>query len=264
MASRSLPTIPIADVAKHNSRESCYVTVGVKVYDVTDFLPDHPGGDDLILQYSGKDVTEIMDDEISHKHSGSAYDILDDSCIGFLATRDDRLFLLPNDITHQVKDGNAVPSLDMGGKEIFSSSGLPGPEDLFKSTDETEDYNKHRFLDLRKPLLMQVWRSGFSKEFYLEQVHRPRCYKGAKSALLFGNFLEPLSLTPLWVVPIIWLPCVAYGLWIASKGLGSPGPTAIYCILGLFLWTLVEYSVHRSVGHMDRYVIAIFATKVGR
>merc|ERR1712093_854608 len=33
------------------------------------------------------------------------------------------------------------------------------------------------------------WHVGFSKDFYLEQIHRPRHYKGGESAPLFGNFL---------------------------------------------------------------------------
>ena len=31
------------EVAKHNNSESCYVIVHGKVYDVTEFLPEHPG-----------------------------------------------------------------------------------------------------------------------------------------------------------------------------------------------------------------------------
>lgn len=47
----SLPTITVAELEKHKSSDSCYVTLGSKVFDVTSFLADHPGGDDLILEY---------------------------------------------------------------------------------------------------------------------------------------------------------------------------------------------------------------------
>lgn len=46
------------DVAKHNSAESCWVIVHGKAYDVTEFLPEHPGGPKIILKYAGKDATE--------------------------------------------------------------------------------------------------------------------------------------------------------------------------------------------------------------
>ncbi|KAL0265198.1 Cytochrome b2, mitochondrial precursor [Diplodia seriata] len=47
-----------ADIAKHNSRESCWVIVHGRAYDVTEFLPEHPGGPKIILKYAGKDATE--------------------------------------------------------------------------------------------------------------------------------------------------------------------------------------------------------------
>ncbi|KAL4890584.1 FMN-dependent dehydrogenase-domain-containing protein [Aspergillus ambiguus] len=50
-----------ADVAQHNSRESCWVIVHGKAYDVTEFLPEHPGGQKIILKYAGKDATEEFD-----------------------------------------------------------------------------------------------------------------------------------------------------------------------------------------------------------
>ena len=75
MSTRMLPTILSSDVKLRNTAKSCYITRGTKVYDITEFLDDHPGGADLILEYGGKDVGAIMGDEISHTHSDSAYEI---------------------------------------------------------------------------------------------------------------------------------------------------------------------------------------------
>ncbi|WVQ73975.1 hypothetical protein IAR50_003556 [Cryptococcus sp. DSM 104548] len=48
-----------AQVAEHNSREKgVWIVVHGKVYDVTDFLDEHPGGAEIILKYAGKDATE--------------------------------------------------------------------------------------------------------------------------------------------------------------------------------------------------------------
>ncbi|KAJ8696991.1 hypothetical protein PTI98_006809 [Pleurotus ostreatus] len=49
------------EVAKHNSRASCWIIVHGKVYDVTEFLDDHPGGSKIILKYAGKDATQEYD-----------------------------------------------------------------------------------------------------------------------------------------------------------------------------------------------------------
>ncbi|RDX56011.1 hypothetical protein OH76DRAFT_1427429 [Lentinus brumalis] len=49
------------EVSKHNSPSSCWVIIGNKVYDVTEFLPDHPGGAKIILKYAGKDATSAYE-----------------------------------------------------------------------------------------------------------------------------------------------------------------------------------------------------------
>lgn len=45
------------EVAKHNSRDDCYVILYNKVYDLTEFIPEHPGGPQIIIKYAGKDAT---------------------------------------------------------------------------------------------------------------------------------------------------------------------------------------------------------------
>merc|ERR1719440_78718 len=47
----------LADVAKHTTKEDCWVVVNGQVLDVTKFLPDHPGGELAILTFAGKDAS---------------------------------------------------------------------------------------------------------------------------------------------------------------------------------------------------------------
>jgi len=49
------------EVAKHNSKSSCWVILNDRVLDVTSFLGDHPGGELAILTFAGKDATEEFD-----------------------------------------------------------------------------------------------------------------------------------------------------------------------------------------------------------
>lgn len=49
------------DVAKHNTVNSCWVILYNNVYNVTEFLPHHPGGSKVVLQLAGKDATEEYD-----------------------------------------------------------------------------------------------------------------------------------------------------------------------------------------------------------
>merc|ERR1719393_539405 len=48
----------MAEVAKHTTKGDCWVVVAGKVLNVTNFLPQHPGGELAILTFAGKDATE--------------------------------------------------------------------------------------------------------------------------------------------------------------------------------------------------------------
>lgn len=101
-------------------------------------------------------------------------------------------------------------------------------------------------VDLKKPLVFQVGHLG---EAYDEWVHQPIvCKEGPR---FFGNdIMEFLTRTVWWVVPIIWLPVVC---WFVSKsvekGLAS-AEVAMAVTFGVFVWTLMEYSLHRFVFHI--------------
>ncbi|KAG2733613.1 hypothetical protein G9P44_003138 [Scheffersomyces stipitis] len=248
---RTLPLVSSKEVEKHNSKKSCWVTLyDRKVYDVTNFLNEHPAGGDLILPYAGKDVTKIMADSVSHEHSESAYEMLDDGMlVGYLATAAEENELLnnKNKTAVEVKLSNSEDS------DIYEfHDKLPAAEKMSIQTDYDDDIKKHKFLDLNKPLLMQVLFGGFSKDFYLDQVHRPRHY-GKGSAPLFGNFLEPLSLTPWWLVPTVWLPPNLYLFYLGFTNQSKVIALSLW-VMGLFVWTFVEYCLHRFLFHLDHYL----------
>lgn len=263
MPSRNLPTLTRVEVESHNTKESCYVTIGERVYDVTDFLDDHPGGGDLILEYGGKDVDEIMKDEISHFHSEAAYEILDDSLVGFMPTEavikaatksahPDQVVPLPATEAGNDKIAASGGSDDLPSRPVYEATGMSSEADLSKDTDAVTDYKTHKFLDLNRPLLPQVWVGNFDKDFYLAQVHRPRHYRGGDSAPLMPfAFLEPFSKTAWWVVPLVWLPPVAYGTVIGILHQQYLPLGVFYWCFGLFLWSLVEYVLHRFLFHIE-------------
>jgi len=48
------------EISKHDRRDSAWMYVGDNVYDVTPWMSKHPGGEQLILLFAGRDCTEAM------------------------------------------------------------------------------------------------------------------------------------------------------------------------------------------------------------
>jgi alkylation response protein AidB-like acyl-CoA dehydrogenase len=66
------------DVSKHNTATDCWIIIDNKVYDVTKFLPSHPGGQKVILKLAGKDATKDFKllhnfDDVMKKYGSQLY-----------------------------------------------------------------------------------------------------------------------------------------------------------------------------------------------
>lgn len=61
-------TFTLADVVKHNAQADCYVAFQGKVYDVTTYLPMHPGGAEKAARKCGQSL-----DEFDSMHSGGSF-----------------------------------------------------------------------------------------------------------------------------------------------------------------------------------------------
>jgi hypothetical protein len=53
-------TLTRAEVAKNNTEDSLWFIIDSKVYDVTDFVDAHPGGESVLKQVAGQDATEAF------------------------------------------------------------------------------------------------------------------------------------------------------------------------------------------------------------
>jgi len=69
------------EVSKHTSKSDCWMVIDNKVYDVTKFLVEHPGGEDIMLDSAGRDATREFEDV---GHSGDARQQLAKLQIGVL------------------------------------------------------------------------------------------------------------------------------------------------------------------------------------
>ncbi|KAF8902459.1 hypothetical protein CPB85DRAFT_1377207 [Mucidula mucida] len=206
--SAKLQILAAEEVAVHHSTGDCWVSYHGKVYDVSRFLGDHPGGEDVVLRYGGRVVDDVMGDSNGHEHSDAA--------------------------RRRAKYH-------------------------YDETDAAADFARNEFLDLTRPLVMQVWRGKF--RLYLKQVHQPRYLPEQLYCLIFT---KATWYTP----PIVWLPVAGY-LFLRSLFQFAPslplslmgaipfesyGKAVLCFLVGNFLWTILEYLVHRFLFHLDDYL----------
>lgn len=87
-----LRTINLAEVAWHDTPGDCWLVIYDYVYDCTEFLKSHPGGQDVLVEYAGRDATLAF---IGTGHSAVARATLERYIIGELPLKE-RLFRTPN------------------------------------------------------------------------------------------------------------------------------------------------------------------------
>ena len=77
----------LAEVAMHSAADDCWMVIHGKVYDVTAWVPQHPGGQ-AILQGCGEDATDLFETRpmgSGTPHSERARSILQNYYIGNLS-----------------------------------------------------------------------------------------------------------------------------------------------------------------------------------
>lgn len=107
---------------------------------------------------------------------------------------------------------------------------------------------------------------------YSEWVHTP---VNRKLRLFESDYLEALSRCPWWVVPIVWVPVILYLCylsmsvepstflvpWLPVSPPLTPLQLMVILPFGYLLWTLIEYSLHRFVFHLDPPPSSAFLTR---
>lgn len=77
--------ITLSEVSEHASADDCWMVIEGNVYDVTDFIAQHPGGDE-ILAGCGTDATALFNDRPDNRgeHSNTARALLPQYFVGEL------------------------------------------------------------------------------------------------------------------------------------------------------------------------------------
>lgn len=116
------------------------------------------------------------------------------------------------------------------------------------------------YIDMTQPLYSQI--SKLNKKSYLQWVHTPYVVPytkfGMTQARIFkSNFMERLSYTSWYIIPIFWIPIAMYFWSFYLKSIYDERDyiSLVKCATllqtGLMLWSFIEYSVHRFAFHID-------------
>ncbi|XP_067652794.1 cytochrome b5-like isoform X3 [Haliotis asinina] len=74
-----LKTYRLSEVKEHKDSKSAWLVIHNQVYDVTKFLEEHPGGEEVLLEQAGDDASESFEDV---GHSTDARELMKDYLIG--------------------------------------------------------------------------------------------------------------------------------------------------------------------------------------
>ncbi|NXF12249.1 CYB5B protein, partial [Smithornis capensis] len=69
----------LEEVERRNSNREAWLVIHGRVYDITRFLEEHPGGEEVLLEQAGRDATESFEDV---GHSTDAREMLKQYYIG--------------------------------------------------------------------------------------------------------------------------------------------------------------------------------------
>ncbi|KAL9447100.1 hypothetical protein AB3S75_014718 [Citrus x aurantiifolia] len=71
----------LSQIAEHKSKKDCWLAINGRVLNVTRFLEEHPGGEEVLMEAAGKDATKQFE-EIGH--SKAAHELLFNYRVGVL------------------------------------------------------------------------------------------------------------------------------------------------------------------------------------
>lgn len=214
------------------------VTYKKGVYDVTDFLDCHPGGDEIIKDCNGRDISDLFHSSYPHQHSSNALRMLSKYKIAEINDKSE-------------KDDRA-----------------PTSEAYPLVTPDYIQYKDFR-ISRKEGFILQTFK--LSKEQYLDFIHHPLHLDECK--LFTWKFFEFFTRNKWWYIPIAWLPVIAYFVYCGVTydygsdhsfmdryiKVDSPDFSGTALLLsflfGMFLWGLAEYGLHRFLFHLSEKLL---------
>lgn len=103
-ADKNVKYYTLEEIQKHNDNKSTWVILHHKVYDLTKFLEEHPGGEEVLREQAGGDATESFEDV---GHSTDARELSKTYIIGELHPDDRSKIAKPSDTLITTVESNS-------------------------------------------------------------------------------------------------------------------------------------------------------------
>merc|ERR1711993_154255 len=111
---QKLKVFSLEEVTNHkssNEDKSIWMVIHDKVYDVTNFLDEHPGGEEILIEHAGQDATEPFEDV---GHSSDSREMMAEYLIGELNEEDRKGNLDNGPKSWQTENENGPPGEGWG------------------------------------------------------------------------------------------------------------------------------------------------------
>ncbi|KAI9091255.1 microsomal cytochrome b5 [Phlyctochytrium arcticum] len=105
-----------SEISAHNTRDDLWMVIDGKVYDVTKFLDEHPGGEEVMVEQGGQDASEAFE-EIGH--SDDARELLKALLIGTLDPNAKKVQKLAANVAHGAQAAKDSVSAKSGGSSLI-------------------------------------------------------------------------------------------------------------------------------------------------
>jgi len=171
----------------------------------------HPGGEDILLPYLGKNASAAFRDPEVHIHGNSALHLYKKFVIGYISG-------------HKNRD------------EIKLQS-------QFKK--EAKDFG----VDTTKGLVSQA--SALNTKDYEDFIHNVLVLDGPSLKLFDNPLMEIFTRSPWYVVPLVWIPIVSVLFYKAVLNGLPLWTLPLFIIIGPVLWNFFEYELHKNIFHMQ-------------
>jgi L-lactate dehydrogenase (cytochrome) len=193
--------ISLSELRSHASSKSCWIVVHKKVWDITSFLPSHPGGPEIILQYAGADATSAYDE--IHAPGIISSTLPPSKLLGYVSDAD--LASLETDKPTASPDQPAAPSVPSTAGVQREESYVRPPLSAILNAADFEEVAQKSFT----PKAWAFYSSAatdlishrLNNSIYSRVLFRPRVLRNVTNVSTHSKILDiPVSL-PIFIAP---------------------------------------------------------------